>query len=159
GEIHGFLKNPAVARGVDMDSVEGTPYIAWNEPSGRTLDVLLAKCRSINRRLPVEHALLIAEKIATALEHAYNTTVEGDRTMHGLLCPPLVVISDDGEIRVSGFGLADGVLRSIGQPHLATEVGPYLAAEERQSGAIGQNSDVFSVGAILYALLTGDPPP
>src|SRR5689334_7663992 len=159
GEIHGFLKNPAVARGVDMDSVDGTPYIAWNEPSGRTLDVLLTKCRSLGRRLPVEHALLIAEKIATALDHAYNTTVDGDRTLHGLLCPPLVVISDDGEIRVSGFGLADGVLPAIAQPRLAAEVGPYLAPEERESRAVGQSSDVFSVGALLWALLTGDAPP
>ena len=159
GEIHGFLKNPAVARGVDMDSVDGSPYIAWNEPSGRTLDVLLEKCRVIARRVPVEHALLIAEKIATALDHAYNTTVDGDRTLHGLVCPGLVVISDDGEIRLSGFGLADGVLPSIGRPRLAAEVGPYLAPEERESGAVAQNSDVFSVGAVLYALLTGDAPP
>jgi len=159
GEIHGFLKNPAVARGVDMDSVEGSPYIAWNEPSGRTLDVLLEKCRAIARRVPVEHALLIAEKIATALDHAYNTTVDGDRTLHGLVCPGLVVISDDGEIRLSGFGLAEGVLPSIGRPRLAAEVGPYLAPEERESGAVAQNSDVFSVGAVLYGLLTGDAPP
>ena len=159
GEIHGFLKNAAVARGVDMDSVDGTPYIAWNEPSGRTLDVLLEKCRAIGRRVPVEHALLIAEKVATALDHAYNTTVDGDRTLHGLVWPGLVVISDDGEIRLSGFGLADGVLPSIARPRVAAEVGPYLAAEERGSGAVGQNSDVFSVGALLWALLTGDPPP
>jgi TonB family protein len=159
GEIHGFLKNPAVARGVDMDSVDGTPYIAWNEPSGRTLDVLLEKCRAINRRVPVEHALLIAEKIATALDHAYNTTVDGDRTLHGLVWPALVVISDDGEIRLSGFGLAEGVLPSIAKPRLAAEVAPYLAPEERETGAVGQNSDVFSVGAVLWALLAGEAPP
>ena len=38
GEIHGFLKNPAIARGVDMDAVDGVPYLAWNEANGRTLD-------------------------------------------------------------------------------------------------------------------------
>ncbi|HYB53013.1 MAG TPA: hypothetical protein VEG84_04025, partial [Thermoanaerobaculia bacterium] len=41
GEIHSFLKNPAIARGVQMDSVEGVPFLAWNEESGRTLDSLL----------------------------------------------------------------------------------------------------------------------
>src|ERR1700730_11454438 len=82
GEIHGFLKNPAIARGVDMDAVDGVPYIAWNEPTGRTLDALLAKSRALARKMPVEHALLIAEKIATALDHAYNTTIDGDRTLH-----------------------------------------------------------------------------
>ena len=82
GEIHEFLKHAAIARGVDMDAVDGTPYIAWSQPNGRTLDALIGRCRALNRRMPVEHALLIAEKIATALDHAYNTTIEGDRTLH-----------------------------------------------------------------------------
>ena len=42
GETHGFLKNPAVARGVDMDAVDGVPYLAWNEANGRTLTDLLS---------------------------------------------------------------------------------------------------------------------
>ena len=42
GEIHSFLKNPAIARGVQMDSVEGVPFLAWDEENGRTLDSLLA---------------------------------------------------------------------------------------------------------------------
>jgi len=159
GEIHGFLKNAAIARGVDMDAVEGVPYIASNEPSGRTLSALSEKCRSLSRRLPVEHALLIAEKIATALDHAYNTTIDGDRTLHGLVWPGFIVISDDGEIRLSGFGLAPAVLSAIAKPRLAREVAPYLAPEERASGTIGRNSDVFSVGAILFELLIGTPPP
>ena len=159
GEIHGFLKNPAIARGVDMDAVEGVPYIAWNEPSGRTLSALSEKCRSLSRKVPVEHALLIAEKIATALDHAYNTTIDGDRTLHGLIWPGFIVISDDGEIRLSGFGLAAAVLPAISKPRLAREVAPYLAPEERASAAIGRNSDVFSVGAILFELLIGTTPP
>ena len=142
GEIHGFLKNPAVARGVDMDSVEGSPYIAWNEPSGRTLDVLLEKCRAIARRVPVEHALLIAEKIATALDHAYNTTVDGDRTLHGLVWPGLVVISDDGEIRLSGFGLARG-RAAVDRPAAARRGGRAVpgargARERRRRAELGR---------------------
>lgn len=158
GEVHGFLKNPAVARGVDMDAVDGVPYVAWSEPSGRTLADLHRKCRSIARKIPVEHALLIAEKVATALDHAYNTTIEGDRTLHGLVWPGFVAISDDGEIRLAGFGLAPGILPSIGKPKLAREIGPYVEPEARASGTAGANSDVFSVGALLYEMLSGQVP-
>ena len=159
GEIHGFLKNPAVARGVDMDAVDGVPYVASNEANGRTLTDLHLKCRALGHRVPIEHALLIAEKVATALDHAYNTTIDGDRTLHGLVWPGLVAISDDGEIRLAGFGLATGVLPAIARPRLASEVGPYIAAEERRSGTVGRNSDVYSVGVLLLELLTGHPPP
>ena len=158
GEIHTFLKNPAIARGVQLDAVEGTPYIAWNEESGRTLDALLRKVRDQKHSIPYEHALLIAEKVATALDHAYNTTVDGERTLHGLVWPGFVSISDDGETRLTGFGLASGFLPSLGRPRFAREVAPYLAPEERASSRIGKNSDVYSVGAILFELLVGRLP-
>ncbi|HEY1434006.1 MAG TPA: TonB family protein [Thermoanaerobaculia bacterium] len=159
GEIHEFLKHAAIARGVDMDAAEGTPYVAWSQPNGRTLDALVAKLRGLGRKLPVEHALLITEKIATALDHAYNTTIDGDRTLHGLVWPAFVAISDDGEIRLGGFGLAPGVLPSLRKPHLSADLAPYLAPEERDRGAPGKNSDVYSVGVILLELLTGQVAP
>jgi protein TonB len=158
GEVHEFLKNPAVARGVDMDAADGVPYIAWNEVNGRTLKNLLLKCRNPPRKIPVEHALLLAEKVATALDHAFNTSIDGDRTLHGLVWPGFVAISDDGEIRLAGFGLAAGVLPSLGRPRLTREIANYLAPEERDQQYIGKNSDVYSVGVMLLELLTGEPP-
>ena len=158
GEIHSFLKNPAIARGVQMDSVEGVPFLAWNEESGRTLDALLARAPTLQGRIPLEHSLLIAEKIATALDHAYNTTIEGERTLHGLVWPGFVSLTDDGETCLTGFGLASGLLSSRGRPRFAKEIAPYLAPEERAEGKIGKNSDVYSVGVILFELLTGRLP-
>jgi len=158
GEIHGFLKNPAIARAVHMDSVEGVPFLAWAEDSGRTLDKLVSRAPTLQGRIPIEHSLLIAEKIATALDHAYNTTVEGERTLHGLVWPGFVSLSDDGETTLVGFGIAPGLLPSRGRPRFAKEISPYTAPEERSEGKIGKNSDVYSVGVILFELLTGRLP-
>ncbi|MFN2387952.1 MAG: TonB family protein [Thermoanaerobaculia bacterium] len=155
GEIHAFLKNPAIARGVQMDAVEGTPFIAWNEESGRTLDALLEKGRTTGQRVPPEHALLIAEKVASALDHAYNTTVDGERSVHGLVWPGFVCISDDGETRLTGFGLAAGVLPALDRPRLSEEIAPYAAPEVRASKKPGRNSDVYSVGVLLFEMLAG----
>ena len=158
GEIHSFLKNPAIARAVQMDSVEGVPFLAWAEDSGRTLDALVSRAPTLQGRIPIEHSLLIAEKIATALDHAYNTTVEGERTLHGLVWPGFVSLSDDGETTLVGFGVAPGLLPSRGRPRFSREISPYLAPEERSEGKIGKNSDVYSVGVILFELLTGRLP-
>jgi TonB family protein len=158
GEIHTFLKNPAIARGVQMDAVEGVPFLAWNDPNGRTLDALIARARERGQGIPIEHALLIVEKVATALDHAYNTTVDGERTLHGLVWPGFVSVSDDGEIRLTGFGLASGFFPSLGRPRFESEVTPYLAPEERANRAVGKNSDVFSVGVILFEMLFGRLP-
>ena len=153
GEIHSLLKNPAIARGVQMDTVEGVPFLCWNEANGRTLDALVAKAREQRTSIPVEHALLIGEKVATALEHAYNTTLDGERTLHGLVWPGFVSISDDGETRLTGFGLAPGFFPSMAQPRFASEVAPYLAPEERAGLTIAKNSDVYSVGVLLFEML------
>ncbi|HKD18862.1 MAG TPA: TonB family protein [Thermoanaerobaculia bacterium] len=159
GEIHEFLKHAAIARGVDMDAVDGTPYVAWSQPNGRTLDALIGRCRALNRRMPVEHALLIAEKIATALDYAYNTTIEGDRTLHGMVWPGFVALSDDGEIRLAGFGLSAGILPALVQPGVGSLLSRYVAPEERSQGTPGKSSDVYSVGVILLEMLTGQKAP
>ena len=82
-----------------MDAVDGVPFIAWNDPSGRTLDRLIAMVRGKHQEVPVEHSLLIGEKVATALDHAYNTTVDGERTLHGLVWPGFISISSPASNR------------------------------------------------------------
>lgn len=159
GAVHDFLKNPAIARDVEMDSVEGDPFLAYREPGGRTLDLLLSVSHDRPFPIPAEHSLLVAEKIATGLDHAYNTLIDGERTLHGLVIPGFVEISDDGETRLFGFGLAEGILASLSTPAVHDLVAPYLAPEVRASGKPSKVGDVYSNGAILLAMLTGATPP
>jgi TonB family protein len=158
GAVHDFLKNPTIAREVELDSVEGDAYLAYREPGGRTLDALIVASRTRPFPIPPEHSLLIAEKIATGLDHAYNSLIDGERTLHGLVWPGFVEVSDEGETRLVGFGLSEGVLASHRTPDVHKLLDPYLAPEVRLSGKATKTGDVYSNAVILFELLTGAAP-
>jgi serine/threonine protein kinase len=138
----------------EMGIYEGVPFMAWYESAGWTLDVVLAKLRAMGRQIPVEYALLITERAAAAVAHAWFAVVEGEPFHHGLLWPGFISISNEAEVRVGGFGLAEAVLPALNRPRLLRDIAPYVAPEVRTSGKIGANSDVYSLGVLLLELLT-----
>ncbi|HEY6928554.1 MAG TPA: hypothetical protein VJA66_02655, partial [Thermoanaerobaculia bacterium] len=148
------LVHKAVVQRAELGLADGVPFIAWRESTGWTLDLLLARLRATGGQLPVEHALLIAERVSAALEHAWSTPVHGERIPHGLLWPGFVSISNDAEIRTGGFGLAEAVLPSLSRGRLPRDIAPYIAPEVREGAPGGPNSDVYSIGVILHELLT-----
>ena len=152
------LVHDAIVSRPQLDVCEGIPFVAWDETSGWTLDMLLARVRALGIRIPAEYALLIVERIAAALEHSFRAATDGRPAPHGLLWPGFVSISADAIVRVGGFGVADAVLPSLHSPKLSAEIGPYTAPEVRSVGIVGENSDVYSLGAILMELLTGRRP-
>ncbi|HEY3202619.1 MAG TPA: hypothetical protein VGL03_03055 [Thermoanaerobaculia bacterium] len=154
----GSLVHEAIVVRQHLDVVDGIPFMTWDETAGWTLDTMLARVRALGIRIPAEYALLIAERIAAALEHSHQTII-GDRPAdHGLLWPGFVSISHDAAVRVGGYGIADGVLPSLNGLRMAAEIAPYIAPEVRNGGKIGANSDVYSLGAIVIELTTGRRP-
>ncbi len=152
------LVHDAIVSRPQFDTVDGVPYLTWDETAGWTLDSMLARVRTLGIRIPAEYALLVTERIAAGLEHAFRASPDGRPTAHGLLWPGFVSISHDAAVRVGGFGMADAVLPSLHSPKLLAEIGPYVAPEVRAVGIAGENSDVYSLGAILLELLTGRRP-
>ena len=148
------LVHKAVVQRAELGLADGVPFVAWQESTGWTLDLLLARLRATGGQLPVEHALLIAERVAAALEHAWSTPVNGERIPHGLLWPGFVTISNDAEIRTGGFGLAEAVMPSLSRGRLPRDIAPYIASEVREGARGDRNSDVYSIGVILHELLT-----
>jgi serine/threonine protein kinase len=136
---------------------DGVPYLAWDEIGGWTLDDLLERVRALDVRIPAQYALLILERVASALEYAHRAT-RGRPITHGLVWPGFVSISSNAEIRLGGFGLAEALLNSAHRPRIAREIAPYAAPEALESGEVGRNSDVYSLGVLLWELLTGRRP-
>ena len=152
------LAHDAIVVRPELDLVDGIPFMTWDETAGWTLDTMLARVRSFGIRIPAEYALLIAERIAAALEHAHQTSVQDRPLAHGLLWPGFVSISHDAVVRVGGFGVADGILPSLSGRRMTVEIAPYVAPEARRDGTCSSRADVYSLGAILMELMTGRRP-
>lgn len=154
GDRVGALSHKTIVQHAELAIEDGTPFVAWYESAGWTLDVVLAKLRSAATPLPIPFALLIAERVCAALEHAWFSPVDGEPIRHGLLWPGFVSISNDAEVRLGGFGLADAILPTISRGRLARDVSPYAAPEMRESCKVGRTADAFSAGILLTELLT-----
>lgn len=157
GEVQKALKSPNIGSGVDADTVRGMPYVAYDYISGKDLATLIAQAERESSPFPTDHALLIADRIGLALTAAYEARHGGERVLHGMVTPHLAMISNEGETRLLGFEAGPALAEQAAS--LPSEVQRYLAPEMRSGGSPTKVGDVFSLGAILYELLTGQALP
>ena len=162
-QVIGSLTGPSFARDQRIDVIGGIPAISWDYASGRSLRSILDRARGGNgaqpNPIPIDQVLVIAERIALSLATSAELNFAGERLMHGGLIPQFVWITDDGEIRVGGQHLGSGLVPSLRDEKVASDIGRYFSPEYQHSGKASKGSEVYSTGAILYALLTGHEPP
>ena len=157
------LTGTSFAKHQEIDVVNGTPYIAHEYSGGRSLRHILDRARGGNgvppNPLPIDQAIVIAEKVALSLATTADLKMNDKRLAHGALVPHFIWITDDGEIRVAGQQLGGGFLASMSDAAFAGLFGRYFSPEYRSSGEPSKASEVFSMGAILYLLIAGNEPP
>ena len=151
------LQNPNVVRIHGIGKVDWAYYISSEFIEGKSLKAIFKRCRQEGFPFSVDHALLIASKICSALEYAHGRKNDaGGRYFHGLVNPGQVLVSYEGEVRTRGFGSWPAHVRELGV--LTAEELQYLAPE--QDGGPGDTrSDTYAVGAMLFEMLTGHPLP
>lgn len=150
------LKSPNIGSGVDLGRVRSFPYAAYDYISGKNLAVLLAQANKQMSPIPTDHALLVAERIALALAAAYETRIQDERILHGFVVPQLVMISNEGETRLLGFEAAPGLRSLASAGWQDSDLRPYLSPETFEGAPASRADDVFSLGAILFEMLTGE---
>lgn len=158
------LAGASFARDQVASIVDGIPFLAWDYAGGRSLRHIIDRARGGKETqpnpLPIDQAIVIAEKVALSLATmAELRDGTGTRLSHGALLPQFIWISDDGEIRVAGQQLAGGIIESLVDPKVAADIGRYFAPEIRTPGQKPKSADVYSMGAILFLLVTGQEPP
>ena len=151
------VQGPAIAKGTVMGAIDDTPFVGTSYVEGRTLDHLLA-VRLLGTPLPVEHGLLIAERLLAALESA-NAGRTHHGAAHGFLVPAFVCISNEGEARVFGHGLGAGLLpASATRARARASLRTSLPKSSRRGSRRPPETSTPS-GAILFEALTGRAPP
>jgi TonB family protein len=166
GEAHHLvplLAGTTFAKDQTIDVANGIPFVAHEYSGGRSLRHIVDRARGgagvTPNPVPLDQAIVIAEKIALSLATTADLKYLGNRLAHGALIPQFVWITDEGEIRVAGQQLGKGLIASMSDTKVAAELGKYFAAEYRASGEISKTTDVYSLGAILDLLVTGQEPP
>jgi serine/threonine-protein kinase len=148
------LQNANIAKIYGIGKVDASYYISYEFVEGKSLKGIFTRCRRDGFPFSVDHTLLIASKICSALEYAHGRKTDaGIRYFHGLVNPASVFVSYEGEVRVRGFGYWPSKVREAGA--VREDEMLYLSPEQAAGGPGDTRSDTFAVGAILYETLTG----
>jgi TonB family protein len=162
-QIIPLLSGTSFARDQVADIADGVPFIAYDYAGGRSLRHIVDRSRgdtgATPNPIPLDQAIVIAEKVALSLATTEELRVRDRRLSHAGLIPQFVWITDEGEIRVAGQQIGRGIVAALPDPKVAAELGRYFAPEYQVSGEPTKASEVYSLGALLYLLVTGQEPP
>jgi len=146
--------HPNVVTIYDVGQARGVPCIVSQYMAGGSLEERLKK--SDGNRLPVVDAVRVAEKVCEALEHAHSRGV-----LHRDLKPSNILFTQDGEPKLGdlGFGLILATeLSSLMGKSMSVGTVAYTSPEQALSKPFDGRSDLYSLGAVLYEMVTGRPP-
>jgi tetratricopeptide (TPR) repeat protein/TolB-like protein len=146
------LNHPNVASVYDVLDVDDLPYIVMEYVEGETLGALIKR-----GPLPAEQALSIARQIADALSEAHAHAV-----IHRDLKPANVMVTTGRRVKVLDFGIAreqsQAAAEGGAKPTQVYGTPEYMAPEQFMGSRGDARSDIYSFGALLFELLTGQPP-
>src|SRR5690242_9013562 len=145
------LSHPNIVTVIDRGDDGGRQYIVFEHVDGENLKELVLR----TGRLAVRRALELALGVADGLAFAHERVL-----VHRDVKPQNVLLSSEGEVKVTDFGIA----RSLNIDHGVTQTGTvlgtaeYLAPEQASGKPVSPATDVYSLGVVLWELLAGDAP-
>jgi len=146
----GALDHPNIIKVLDAGEEHGEPYIVMEYlPGGNTLqdhcqrDLLLA----------AEKVCEYLAKCATALDYAHRRGV-----VHRDIKPTNIMLAENGDVKIADFGIAQRRLDDTTQVMGLMGSPRYMSPEQTQDSALSGQTDIYSLGVVLFELLTGQPP-
>ena len=154
------LQHFNVVQVLDLGEIDRQVFIAMEYVRGRDLAAVLSNTYRRKERLPLNLVLCIATEFMTGLDYAHRVRNSEGLPLgiiHRDISPQNVLISYEGEVKVTDFGIARVLAEKDGfqlPGNLHGKFG-YMSPEQVLGQEIDQRSDIFSAGVVLYEMLTG----
>ena len=149
GQAVGMLSHPNIVSVHDVSSVNGVDYIVMELVEGITLKQYMERKGVLNWK----ETLHFATQIAKALDHAH-----GRGLVHRDIKPHNVMVLKNGSVRVTDFGIARIMSKSNTLTKEALGSVHYISPEQAKGGRVDARSDLYSLGVVMYEMITGRPP-
>ncbi|WP_219837724.1 Stk1 family PASTA domain-containing Ser/Thr kinase [Paenibacillus sp. R14(2021)] len=144
------LSHPNVVSIYDVGQEDDTHYIVMEYIEGNNLNEIIKE----RAPLQAEEAIRVAIQICDALEHAHHNQI-----IHRDIKPHNILIGKNGRVKVTDFGIARAVTSStITQTGSMVGSVHYFSPEHAKGSATGEKSDLYSLGIVLYQMVTGKLP-
>jgi serine/threonine protein kinase/CheY-like chemotaxis protein len=154
------LTHPNIVQIFDLGKAGNSYYIAMEYVNGHDLRTLLKKVREYGSPLPEQVAAFVAMKVAAALDYAHRKRGFDDRELklvHRDISPQNVILSTEGAVKLVDFGIAKAASKAS-----HTIAGAlkgkllYMSPEQATGQPLDNRSDLYSLGLVLFELLTGE---
>ncbi|MDL1952481.1 serine/threonine protein kinase, partial [Acidobacteria bacterium ACD] len=144
----------------DLGKVDQYHFIAMEFVDGKDLRSILKLAQERAFPLPVELALFVASKIANALDYAHRRSGPDGQELnlvHRDVSPQNILISFEGDIKLCDFGIAKATTK-VSQTQTGALKGKlqYMSPEQAWGKKIDRRTDIFSLGIVLFEMLTGE---
>src|ERR687884_765741 len=143
------LSHPNIVSIYDRGEAEGTYYIAMEFLDGRSLKELIVSRGPTPIRIAIEYTRQILAAIGYAHRHGI---------VHRDIKPHNVVVDPEGRLKVTDFGIARSGASQMTEVGSIIGTAQYLSPEQARGAPVDQTSDLYSVGVVLYEMLTGKVP-
>ncbi len=158
------LQHANICQIFDLGKVEESYFIALEFVAGKDLRALFDRCKQRPEggsvTMPVAQACFVTMKMCEGLDYAHNKKDQSGKDLHLVhrdVSPQNIIVSYDGEVKLIDFGIAKSVGKaSKTQAGILKGKFGYMSPEQVRGLPLDRRSDVFSVGIVLYELLTGE---
>jgi len=156
------LTHPNIVQIFDLGRIEESYFIAMEYVHGRDLRTIMKRARDKGLRLPLDLGLRVVSQVCSALEYAHRKKDDRGRPMeivHRDVSPQNILITFEGDVKLADFGIAKAATKAS-----STDRGAlrgkllYMSPEQAWGRPIDRRSDVFSLGVVLYELVTEQKP-